>query len=562
MKADLLDDEVIYPFDGGLHLPEHKSMSTGRPIASLPAPDRLVIPVLQHIGKAGEVLVSVGERVLKGQMLARPKHVISAAIHSPVSGVITDIGDYPVPHPSGLPAQCIVIENDHRDEWVERNPVGDDFHHMNSHSLRNIVRDAGIVGLGGAAFPSAVKQTEMDIATLIINGVECEPYITCDDMLMRERAMEVLTGADIIGHIIKARECIIAIEDNKPEAIAAMQAAVDEDGTGYFRVQAVPTKYPSGGEKQLIKVITGKEVPINGLPADIDILVHNVGTAYAIYNAIFKDEPLISRIVTVTGHGVKQPQNMEVLIGAPINECTAAAGGYNDDVNQLIIGGPMMGFTVPSDELPVIKATNCLLVTAKGETHPADQVQHSPCIRCALCVDVCPARLLPQQLYWYASSQNDERLLEHDLFDCIECGCCSYVCPSNIPLVQYYRFAKSEIWAREEERKKADRARQRHERREARLLKQQQEREERMRKKREALKKKQASNDGKTDPKQDAIAAALARVQAKKQQRKLEPKNTDNLTEEQAALIAAVDKRRQQHNQQAAGVENDDKGDA
>ncbi len=561
MKAHLLEEPSrLYDFDGGLHLPGHKAMSTGQPIQALPAPDRLVIPLLQHIGKAGEILVSVGEHVRKGQMLARPKHAISAAVHAPVSGTVAAIGEHAVPHPSGLPALCIILDNDHRDDWVERNPVGEDFHHMNSHDLRNIVRDAGIVGLGGAAFPSAVKQTEMDIATLIINGVECEPYISCDDMLMRERAFEVLTGADIIGHIIKARECIIAIEDDKPEAIAAMQAAVDEDGTGYFRVQAVPTRYPSGGEKQLITLITGKEVPINGLPADIDVLCHNVGTAAAVYNAVYKGEPLISRIVTVTGHGVRAPCNLEVLIGTPMSHCIDAAGGYNDAVKQLIVGGPMMGFSVASDAIPVTKATNCLLVTAQGETHPADTAQHSSCIRCGLCVEVCPARLLPQQLYWYASSQNIDRLLEHDLFDCIECGCCSYVCPSHIPLVQYYRSAKSEIWARDEERKKADRARLRHERREARLLKQQQEREERMRKKREALKKKEAGNDGKPDPKQDAIAAALARVQAKKQQRKVQPKNTDNLTEEQAALIAAVDRRRQQLDQQARGSDTKETG--
>ena len=559
MKAHLLDDDQpdIHPFDGGLCLPGHKTMSTTMPIQTLPAADTLVIPVLQHIGKAGEVRVQTGQTVHKGQMLARPKSAISAAVHAPVSGTVVAIEQRAVPHPSGLPALCIVIENDHREQWVARNPVGDDFHHMNSHSLRGMVRDAGIVGLGGAAFPAAVKQTEIDIPTLIINGVECEPYISCDDMLMRERAFDVLTGADIIGHIIKARQCIIAIEDDKPEAIAAMQAAVDEDGTGYFRVQAVPTRYPSGGEKQLIKILTGREVPVNGLPADIGVLCHNVGTAAAVYNAVYKGEPLISRIVTVTGHGVRQPQNMEVLIGTPVQHCIDAAGGYLPQARQLIIGGPMMGYSVSHDDIPVIKSTNCLLVSAEGETHPAGGGEHSPCIRCGLCVEVCPARLLPQQLYWYASSQNIDRLLQHDLFDCIECGCCSYVCPSHIPLVQYYRFAKSEIWARDEERKKADRARLRHERREARLLKQQQEREQRMRKKREALKQKEAGKAARPDPKQDAIAAALARVQAKKQQRKQKPKNTDNLTEEQAALIAAVDKRRQQLSQSAGDTGED-----
>jgi electron transport complex protein RnfC len=558
MNPNLLDDrQELYNFDGGLHLTAYKSMSCTQSITQLDAADTLVIPLHQHIGEVGELKVKVGDRVLKGQLLARPKHLISAAVHASVSGTVTHIESRAVPHPSGLAETCVVIANDHQHEWVERKPVADEYQNMNSHDLRNIIRDAGIVGLGGAVFPSAVKQTEINIQTLIINGVECEPYITCDDMLMRERASEILTGADIIGQIIKARECIIAIEDNKPEAIAAMQQVVDEDGTDFFRVQAVPTIYPSGGEKQIIKIITGKEVPVNGLPAEIDVLCHNVGTAYAIYRAVYADEPLISRVVTVTGHGVEQPRNIEVLLGTAMSACIEQAGGYKQNADQLIMGGPMMGFSLASDELPIVKATNCLLVTTQGETHPAGQSQHSPCIRCGLCVDVCPARLLPQQLYWYASSQNIDRLVEHDLFDCIECGCCSYVCPSNIPLVQYYRFAKSEIWEQDNDRKKSDIARRRHEFREQRLLRQKQEREERLRKKREALKQKQTDDkiiDSKAvDNKQDAIAAALARVQAKKQKQAAAPKNIDNLSQEQAELIAAVDKRREQMNQQASG---------
>lgn len=536
----------LQQFNGGLKLEAHKAISTNSPIAQTSAQDRYVVPLQQHIGEQGTLLVNIGEHVLKGQMLASAKNLISASIHAPVSGTVVEIGKYPVPHPSGLSAECIVIENDYKDEWVERNPVGLEYNNMTSHDLRKMIRNAGIVGLGGAAFPTAIKQTEINIHTLIINGVECEPYITCDDMLMRERAREIISGADIIGHIIKARECIIAIEDNKPEAIQAMQKAVDEDGTGFFNVQQVPTIYPSGGEKQLIKIITGKEVPMNGLPADIDVLCQNVGTAYAVHKAIIEDEPLISRIVTVTGNGVKSPRNLEVLVGTSLQHCINECGGYTREANNLVMGGPMMGYIIEDDNCPVIKATNCLLVTTNEEKHPATTASHMPCIRCGLCVDVCPANLLPQQLYWYASTHNFERAVEHHLFDCIECGCCSYVCPSQIPLVQYYRFSKSEIWELEQERKKSNIARERYESRQLRLQKQKQEREQRLKQKREQLEAKKATGKKPApDTGKDIIAEALARVQAKKQASNIQPKNTDNLTEEQKLLIKKADERRE-----------------
>ena len=536
----------IKHFHGGLHLDDHKTISKQTAITACKPQNRYVIPVQQHIGAAGKVIVEEGQRVLKGQMLASSKKLISAPVHSPVSGTVIEIGKHAVPHPSAMEADCIIIENDFQDEWIERNPVADGYHQMNSHDLRNIIRDAGIVGLGGAVFPTAIKQTEINISTLIINGIECEPYITCDDMLMQERAREVLAGADIIGHIIKARQCIIAIEDNKPEAAAAMQAAVDEDNTSFFRVQIVPTIYPSGSEKQLIKIITGKEVPANGLPADIDVLCQNAGTAYAIHQAVFKDKPLISRIVTITGKGIKQPQNLEVPIGTYMSDCIEQCGGYNKDAYCMIVGGPMMGYSINTDRIPVIKASNCLLVSNKEEILPANTEAHMPCIRCARCVEVCPSKLLPQQLYWYASTGNFERASEYHLFDCIECGCCAYVCPSQIPLVSYYRSAKSEIWAMEADRKKADAARIRHEAREHRLLLQKQEREERLRKKREALNKKQGkTKEIEIDAKKAAIAEALDRVKKKKETQDIKPKNTDNLTAEQMRLIKEADQRRQ-----------------
>lgn len=522
-----IENDELDKFDGGLRLSGHKDISTSMPISVMPAQARYVIPLQQHIGVISQPLVKVGERVLKGQMLAQPGNIVSAAVHSPVSGTVVDITQHDVPHISGLSDECIIIENDYKDEWVERQPIGDAYNEMASINLRKIVRDAGIVGLGGATFPAAVKQTEINLKTLILNGVECEPYITCDDMLMRERATEVLSGADIIGHIIKAHQCIIAIEDNKPEAIAAMQAAVDEDGTGFFRVQVIPTIYPSGGEKQLIKIITGKEVPAHRFPAELDVLSHNVATAYAIHRAIHHDEPLISRITSITGEGVETPQNIEVAIGTPMQACIEHCGGYKENSDELIMGGPMMGFALKTDDLPVTKACNCLLVTEKAED--VKKETHLPCIRCGKCVEVCPVRLLPQQLYWYAGSRNYDRLEEHNLFDCIECGCCAYVCPSEIPLVQYYRFAKTTIWQQERERKSSDIARQRHEAHQLRLEKQKAEREERLRKKREMLKKKSEDGDTGKDKsgKQAAIAEALARAQAKKEARKNDAKNSN-----------------------------------
>jgi len=548
-KANILQaGENTWNFHGGIKLPGHKDMSTQKPISRMPSSERYVIPLNQHMGAAGEILVRSGDSVLKGQKLSVPQGLISATVHSPVSGKVVEIAEHAFPHPSGLVGICIVIENDHKDEWVQRNPIADNYINTSSHNLRSIIRDAGIVGLGGATFPAAVKQTEVGIETLILNGVECEPYISCDDMLMRERAEEIVKGAKIIAYIIKAEQCIIAIEDNKPEAIDAITRAVTQDGSKNIKVQPVPTIYPSGGERQLIKIVTGKEVPVKGLPSDIHVLVHNVATSYAIYKAIFEDEPLISRIVTITGRGVNSPQNLEVDIGTSIHDCIELCGGYKNGARALIMGGPMMGLNLNTDELPVIKATNCLLVSAGIDITLPESENHMPCIRCGKCVEVCPANLLPQQLYWFAGNRDYDRAVEYNLFNCIECGCCAYVCPSQIPLVQYYRYAKSDIREQERERKKSDIARQRHEDRLQRLEKHKQEREARLKKKREALAKNKNGRNKELDKKKATIAEALARVNEKKSTQKTRAKNTEKLTAEQQQKIDEANDRREAMN--------------
>lgn len=532
----------LHRFHGGLQLDDQKSISNTLPVKAAGIPAQLILPLSQHIGAMAVPSVHTGERVLKGQRIARCDGYVSAPVHAPTSGTIVAISDRPIPHPSGLSAPCISIDTDGKDEWIEHQGH-EDYANLDASELRNLIREAGIVGLGGAGFPTYIKLNpgSHQINTLLLNGAECEPYITCDDMLMRERADEIISGMRIMQHALQARECVIGVEDNKVEAFAALRKAI---GTAQdIELVRVPTRYPAGGEKQLIYTLTGKQVPSHGLPLDIGMVCHNVGTAAAVYRAIVKGEPLLSRIVTLTGSGIPQPRNLEVLLGTPIKDLLAQVHGDTDKSGKLIMGGPMMGFEILHAEAPVIKTTNCLLAQ-----HPRDVEEPPaalPCIRCGECAEVCPVLLLPQQLYWHAQAREFDNVQDYHLFDCIECGCCSYVCPSHIPLVQYYRFAKTEIWQQERDKQKSDAARQRHEARLERLEREKREKKERHARKAASLQKKGTDSDtDKADPKKAAIMAALERVQKKKQQAPVEPQNIEHLTEAQQREIDDINARR------------------
>jgi len=535
----------LFRFKGGVHPPEHKSDSSSQPIHSAPLPRKLVIPLRQHIGQAAKPVVNVGDRVLKGQMIGAADGYISAAVHASSSGVVTAIDLQPVPHISGLPDLCITVETDGRDEWIDHAPL--DYQAMAPAELRMQLRDMGLTGLGGAVFPSAVKLdpgTAHHCPTLILNGGECEPWITCDDVLMRHHADEILQGVAVMRHLLGSTEILVGIEDNKPEAIAAMQAAAQKMDFA-VEVVAVPTLYPGGGAKQMIETLTGKQVPSGKLSTDIGIQVFNVGTAHALARAVHHGEPLISRLVTVTGHVLRR-QNFGVLIGTPMHTLITLAG-ERDGATGVLMGGPMMGVPMPNLEVPVVKATNCILVKSNALFPPLPAAL--PCIRCTRCADACPAELQPQELFRFAKAGDFGRAQEYHLFDCIECGCCSYVCPSHIPLVDFYRYAKSEIWAREKEKRAADLARERHEFRQFRQEREKKEKAEKLAAKAQAKRAELAAEPAATgtaatdaDAKKALIAAALARAQAKKAE--VAPKNIDHLPPDTQREIEEIEARR------------------
>jgi len=547
----------IWDIHGGIHPPEHKDLSNRTPIQPAPLPKRLVLPLTQHLGAPAEPCVTLGERVLKGQQIAVASGFVSAPLHAPTSGVVSFIGPQPYPHVSGMLANAIVIDSDGEDKWIDLHPQPD-YRGLERPALLELIRQAGISGLGGAGFPTAVKLSPpptQTIRTLIINGTECEPYITADDLLMREKAAELVAGIEILAHLIQPQEVLIGIEDNKPEAIAAVRAAIGERP---FTLKVFPTKYPSGGEKQLIQILTGEEVPSGGLPADIGMLCQNVGTCVAIHDAVLLGKPLISRITTLTGEALARPMNVEVLIGTPVDELLAFAGLDQHRLNRLIMGGPMMGFSLPSLEVPVVKTTNCLLASTLEELPPPPPAL--PCIRCGECAEACPVSLLPQQLHFFALGQEHEQLKAHNLFDCIECGACAYVCPSNIPLVQYYRAAKGEIRELEQKQQKAEHSKQRFELRQERLRRaeEQKEAERKARAERAARAKAAQSESGPTattaetaapaqktslseTQKKLKIEASMAQVALKKAEKQLATHATAELEAQVADLRNAAE---------------------
>ncbi|MES4612779.1 electron transport complex subunit RsxC [Ewingella sp. CoE-038-23] len=530
-----LKKDKLWDFDGGIHPPEMKTQSSHVPLRRVPLSERYIIPLQQHLGPEGELCVKSGDRVLKGQPLTTGRGR-TVPVHAPTSGVISAIEPHITAHPSGLKELCILISADGEDRWCERDVVTD-YRQLDAAELNARIHQAGIAGLGGAGFPTASKLQGglTSTRTLILNAAECEPYITADDRLMQEHAAEILEGTRILCHMLKPERVLIGIEDNKPEAISALKQAIKaEQADGVkFELRVVPTKYPSGGAKQLTKILTGLEVPKGHHSSHIGVLMQNVGTVFAIKRAIIDGEPLIERVVTLTGEAMEKPGNVWARIGMPISHLMVEGALRPQSPQKMVImGGPLMGFTLPSLDVPVVKISNCLLAPSESEIGQPEPEE--ACIRCSLCADACPAGLLPQQLYWFSRGQEHEKARNHNLFDCIECGACAYVCPSNIPLVQYYRQEKAEIRAVDLETAKATEAKARFEAKQARMEREKLAREEKHQK--AAVKLDTPAVDkapveqaaeaaapaasqekaAETDPRQAALAAAIARAKAKK----------------------------------------------
>lgn len=509
----------LFNFSGGVKPESHKNESSTTPIGPVVLPQRLVIPLRQSARSAARCIVEVGQKVRKGERIGEGEGFLGTSVHASTSGTVVEIAPYPMAHASGLDTLSVVIEPDGADQWIEHQPL--DLRSVPRDAALKYLRDQGIVGMGGATFPTHIKLGDgRGIDTLVINGAECEPWITCDDRLMRERAAEILSGVSILRELIGAARVLVGIEDNKLEAIDAMRESA-RALSDPVEIVAVPTLYPAGGEKQLIRVLTGIEIAHGKLGAEFGVQCFNVGTAYAVHRATRHGEPLVSRVVTLTGN-VERPGNHEVLIGTPVESLLPLAGP-KPGTDRYVMGGPMMGTALADLSVPATKGSNCIIAASPALFPPSPP--ELSCIRCGECARACPANLQPFELYWFSRAKNFGKAQEYHLFDCIECGCCAFVCPSHIPLVDYFRFSKSEIWAREREVTAADQARERFEFRNFRQEREKEEKAAKLAAKAAETRAKLSDTAGggdtaaagtDEDPKKALIAAALARAKQQK----------------------------------------------
>lgn len=427
----------VRSFFGGIHPDDAKGGTNQASIIQFTAPETLVVPLMQHVGLEAKPVVAKGDEVLKGQLLAEADGNFSAAIHSPVSGKVKAIE--PRSHACGQSVTAVVIENDGQERWTELEGHPDPVQ-LDKTTIRQKIAEAGIVGMGGAGFPTSIKLNppkDAVIDYLIINGCECEPYLTADHRLMVEYAAEIVLGARLMAKASGAKKIMIAVEDNTPDAYQALK-----DVAGAIEVVSLTTRYPQGGEKQLIQALTGREVPSQGLPFQAGVIVQNVGTAYAVTKALRDGEPLISRVVTVAGESIAEPKNFMVPLGTPVEDIIKATGGFKNPPGKIIIGGPMMGAAQFDLTAPICKTLSAVLAFPESKSVTEGYL---PCIKCARCVDVCPANLLPLRLEAFGMNDMWDEAREYGALDCIECGSCNFICPSKRPLVQYIRLAKRQI---------------------------------------------------------------------------------------------------------------------